>query len=327
MDKCNLYSYERCCLGRVLDLIRMPLPATVQAPELSQFLEACASQYHACLSQLSDTHSLNGIDATVRFQHLRFDANGEPKFKDLAEMLADHIIEYCFSSRRRKGLQKPHEFARLSREGRAYLRKMNTSGEAGEMLLYLLLEAVLGAPQIVAKMELKTNPKMENHGSDGIHMKWNENDQTLDIYFGEAKLEQQIYSGLDHMMDSLEAFHAEDLLAHEFGMVTSHYKYADDHVRKTVLDILDRRRPGGDCRINHACLVGYDWDEYKKLHGVAMNGHQAEFSKRYNNDLPRLLNLVQKRFSGFSQKHLRFEIFVLPFRTVQEFRDAFNAAV
>jgi len=168
---------------------------------------------------------------------------------------------------------------------------------------------------------------MENHGSDCIHMKWDPKDQVLDIYFGEAKLEQQIYSGLDHMMESLEAFHAEDLLAHEFGMVTSHYKHADDHVKKVVLDILDRKTPGGDCRINHACLVGYDWDEYKKLHGVAMNGHQKEFAKRYSNDLPRLIKLLEKRFNSFSRKHLRFEVFVLPFRTVQEFRDAFNAAV
>src|ERR1700722_716078 len=158
----------------------MASPTTVQASELSQFLEASTVQYSACLSQLPVTHSINGIDATVRFQHLRFDANGEPKFRDLAEALADHIIEYCFSARRRSAPKKPHEFARLSREGRAYLRKMDTSGEAGEMLLYLLLEAVLGAPQMVAKMELKTNPKMENHGSDGIHMKWDEKDQVLD---------------------------------------------------------------------------------------------------------------------------------------------------
>jgi len=131
-----------------------------------------------------------------------------------------------------------------------------------------LLEAVLGAPQMVAKMELKTNPRMEGHGSDGIHMKWHETDGKLDIYFGEAKLEKTIYAALDSMVTSIESFHAEGLLQHEFGLVTSHYKHADAKTREAVLQLMDRKVPGADCRINHACLVGYNWDEYKMLESI-----------------------------------------------------------
>ena len=58
------------------------------------------------------------------------------------------------------------------------------TGEAGETLLFFLMEAVLGAPQLVAKMELKTNSNDEVKGSDGIHVRWNEQDKLVDLYFG-----------------------------------------------------------------------------------------------------------------------------------------------
>lgn len=296
-------------------------------PNLTKYLEASTAQYEACLDCLTDRGSITGFDATLRYHHLRFDANGQPKFADLAEVLADHIIEYCFSARRRGSPRKPHEHARLAREGRAYLRKMTTSGEAGEMLLYLLLEAVLQAPQMVAKMELKTNPKLEGNGSDGIHMKWHDTDDVLDVYFGEAKLEQTIYAALDSMIESINKFHADGLQEHEFGLVTSHYKHACAKTRKAVLDYLDRKVPGKDCRINHACLVGYDWEKYKELQQTPANQIHAEFGKHYSADLPRIQKLISTRFVNFSHHHLRFEIFFLPFPTVQSFRDAFNAVV
>lgn len=301
------------------------------APQLSsdlqQYLEASTEKYTSCLQALDQTDNLSRPVTSIRYHHLRFDANGQPKFKDLANVLADHVVEYCFSARRRQGPRKPHEYSRLNREARNYCRKFATSGEAGEILLYFLLEAVLGAPQMVAKMELKTNPKVENHGSDGIHLKWHNEDRLLDIYFAEAKLEQSISSALDNMLKSLESFHREGLLEHEFGMVTSHYKHADEKIRGEVLALVDRQSPSNNCRVNHACLIGYDWNEYAKLGPIELARVEGEFRARYEADLSRLTDLLQKRLQQLSKPSLRFEVFFLPFRTVQEFRDAFNAAI
>lgn len=195
------------------------------------------------------------------------------------------------------------------------------------MLLYFLLEAVLGAPQIVAKYELKTHGKMEVHGSDGIHMKWNEADGLLDIYFGESKLEKSIYNALDRAFQSMENFHEDGMRDHEFGLVTSHFKLADEKLRKTVVGYLDRLKPGPDCRVNHAVLIGFDWDEYGKLTESKLEALIAQFQRRYAEEAPRFKDLLQTRFNGFQQKTLRFEVFFLPFKSVQEFRDAFIKAL
>lgn len=279
------------------------------------------------MAALDPDLSISRPPTTLRFQHLRFDGNGRPKFAELARVLAQHIVEYSFSTKRRGNPVKPHEHAKILQDARRYFRKFSTSGEAGEILLYFLLEAILGAPQLVAKMELKTNPKLENHGSDGIHMRWHSADDTLDVYFGEAKLEQTASAAIRSMLRSLEKFHRDGLLEFELGLVTSHYKHANDKVRAEVLNLIDSAHPSGNCRINHACLVGYNWDEYGKLGGAEIGKLEADFRKRYEESLPQLVELLKKKLGNFSQPTIRFEIFLLPFNSVQEFRDAFNEAL
>ena len=81
------------------------------------------------------------------------------------------------------------------------LQKAKTSGEPAELLLFVFLETIMKAPQIVAKMELKTNSQMPVHGADGIHVGYN--DGTLSIYLGEAKLYQQCSNAVSEAFNSI----------------------------------------------------------------------------------------------------------------------------
>lgn len=300
---------------------------TSVALNLSCYLEASREKYKACLDSIDHDLSITGVAAQLRFHHVRFNGNGEPKFGDLAQCLADHIIEYCFSARRRGRPQQPHEWARLAREARAILRKHPTGGESGELLIYFLLETILGAPQMVAKMDVKGNPNFEVLGSDGIHMRWNQEESCLDMYFGEAKLEDDVYGALDNAFKSIENFHADGLLSHEFGLVTSHFKWADDDLREAVRRYIDRQDPIGECRVHHACLIGFDWKEYQNLKSTGFAELTAEFRDKYSQRAPELRDLLQKRFDKCARTQFRFEVFFLPFCSVQEFRDAFNEAI
>jgi hypothetical protein len=295
--------------------------------ELRQYLSVATQKYEACLDALPDPENLTGPTATVRFHHLRVDGHGVPKFDDLAKVLVDHAALYCFSARRRGDAPNADDHARHNREARSFFRNVAKSGEAGEMLLYFLLEAVLGAPQLIAKMELKTNPSLEGHGSDGIHLNWNQQAGILEMYFGEAKLEKSISSALSHMLESVESLHRQGLLDHEIGLVTSHYKYANEKMRQQVLRLIDRQDPASNFRITHACLIGYDCDKYASLGTGSIAALEKEFRIRYTADRPRLVKLLRRRLESFTKPELRFEVFFLPFRNVQEFRDAFNAVL
>ena len=101
----------------------------------------------------------------------------------------------------------------------------------------------------------------------------------------------------------------------------------DEPTQRAAIRIIDGKELGVDCRIRHACLVGYDWSEYKKLPALMVRELSTEFRKRYDADRDRLHGLVEKHFAGFDRAILEFEIFFLPFTSAQDFRDAFYKAV
>jgi hypothetical protein len=294
---------------------------------LDAYLQVCTKRYAACLDSLPDVHDVSGVQATARFHHLKLDGNGRPRWRDLANNLASHILSYCFSAQKREGVRTDIELLELRREAREFFRDARRSGEAGEMLLYFLLEAVLRAPQIVAKISLKTNPQLETFGSDGIHMKWQTSEKVLDLYFGEAKLYADLGKAATEAVESIETFHANQMEEFELRMVTNHFKHVNHEMKEEVLKYVRRSTAVETVRINHACLLGYDWDAYDKLPDGRLEVMVDAFRAGYQKDLCRIRNMLDGRFERFRRKRLRFEIFVLPFTSVDAFRQAFLEAL
>ncbi|RYG99540.1 MAG: DUF1837 domain-containing protein [Alphaproteobacteria bacterium] len=289
---------------------------------LAEYLEASRNNCAACIDQVNHDLSVSGVNANLRFHYLRFDGNGQPKLKDLAEVLVNHVVEYALSMRSRDGARKPHEIIALGRRARELFTLKEGSGEAGEMLLYMLLEAILEAPQVVAKMDLKTSPHMEVFGSDGVHVKWCDADDCLDLYFLESKLEKRVSSALRNAFNSIAVFHEKQADDHEIRLVTSHFKHLKECEREAVLHYVDRSRPGRDARINHACLIGFDYDQYSEAQLVGAQAVSV-FKQEYERHMLRVQKLLQSQADSFTLKHLRLEMFFLPFPTVNEFRKSF----
>jgi len=302
--------------------------------KLDQYISVDKSDLDSCLDVIEHEELIEGIAANMRIHHMRFDGNGRPVVKALAEALYQYIIDYCISCKNRPEQLNMRQAAKLTKEARELFRhptvtpqNPDSSGEAGEALLFFLSEAILQAPQVVAKMELKTNHKDEVKGSDGIHMKWNSNDELVDFYFGESKLYQDVGKAVSAALESVNDFHDGEMYKHEFNMVTKHFKYADEEVRECVKDLIKFGEPGPGVRINHACLIGYDWTEYGSNPTADLNNHVAEFRSRLRSDGARLAKILNSRFSKFEKKHLRFEVFFIPFPSVRDFRNAFNEAL
>lgn len=322
--------------------------ATNPLADLRAMLSASRQNYEACIGHVQHQHTCAGVTATTRMHHLKFDPNGQLKVEALAECLADHITAYAVSSRNRAVKQTEQDWAKFVRETRRMFRVNalarglpDLSGEAGEMLLYFLLEAVLQAPQVVAKVELKTNPAMEVNGSDGIHMRWDAVDNCADVYFGESKLYTDVGAALTNAFESIEKFHANGMRQHEFAMATRHFKGVDDRLKAAIREVLDSGKPPPDARINHACLIGYEWTASGLTPMQAQAAAEAAYQQKYLAEAPRLHLLLQNRFEACQRssnpcggapcrcqwKRFRFEVFFLPFASVQAFRDAFTTAM
>ena len=301
--------------------------------DLNKLTSVDSIDFSKCIDTLDTSFMISGVDAKLRLHHLKFNGNGEPMVKALANLLYEFIIDYCIASRNRSEVLTTRQSARLTKEARGLFRKPtidddnpDRTGEAGEVLLFFLVEAVLNAPQIVAKMELKTNHKDEVKGSDGIHARWNKEAGIVDFFFGEAKLYQDASGAITSLLKSIKEFHEISMYEHEFNMVTKHFKYADENVRDAVCRFITNGEVGEEARINHACLVGYDFDAYGDAQGSGL-ALRDDFQQKLLLRSQSIVKTLQRRFDAFEKKKLVFEVFFLPFPSVDDFRNAFNEAL
>jgi len=301
---------------------------------INQYASTSYLDYSECLEVVEHEYSINGVKSQIRMHYLKLDGNGRPMVKALANMLYTYIIDYCISARNREEPLTTRQSTKLTKEARNLFRHPDVTddspdktGEAGELLLYFLMESVLKAPQVVSKMELKTNHKDEVKGSDGIHAKFNVEKGVVDFYFGESKLYKDSAAAIADVINSVEQFHDIEMYQHEFSMVTKHFKYADDVTKDAITSLIVHGEPGPNACINHACLIGYDFKGFANLEGTCSSELLQDFLVKFHQDGGRLTKLLQKRFDKFGKKHLYFDVFFIPFPSVVEFRNAFNAAL
>jgi hypothetical protein len=307
-------------------------PQTPQLlPPLEQYLEVCKRRFAACVSQLNHPLLVDGVQAEFTLHFVKFDpTTKEPKFGLLAKALAKHVVRYCLSAKTRADVrQRPgydEDEGELFIIARDYFRKIADSGEVGELLLFFLLEAAIGAPQVVCKMELKTNRADEVKGTDGIHVKWDAKDGHLDVYLGESKLYQDIGSAMTDALQSVQNLYLEDRTDVELHLVTSHFKQLDEQLKDKVTSWVNRETAESECHIIHACLIGWDWNQYARL-ATDRDALFAEFEQKYRDYTVSIGKLLAKRFDGYAHRHLSFHFLFIPFASVGEFRRAFYEAL
>ncbi|NVM22141.1 MAG: DUF1837 domain-containing protein [Desulfobacterales bacterium] len=107
---------------------------------------------------------------SVRFHAVKADGNGRPQVGQLVRTLCNMTLDYCIP---RKQIAKAIEYLEktgstqrinaLSNEARSLFTDIGNTGEGGELLLFILTESILGYPQAISKMALKTSSQMHCH--------------------------------------------------------------------------------------------------------------------------------------------------------------------
>lgn len=304
-----------------------PLPKGV-LPDLARYLEASAQSLQACIAEVTHPFNLTEPKATVHLQYVKFDpTNGEPKFDLLAKALRRHVVRYALSTSTRRKMKKDIgdlDEGDLFVKARDYFRKLEDAGEVGELLLFFLLEAAFAAPQVACKMELKTNPGDEVKGADGLHVKWDVKDEHLDVFVGESKLYGDLGAALTSVFKSITEFYDENRLDEELHLATAHFKHVDEQLRDEIAKLINRGSPEANCHIVHACLIGFDWEEYKLLQQAdKREAFFRQFEDSYRSYAPKIEKMLNYRFDGCKHKHVSFKFLFLPFKDVNEFRHAF----
>ena len=77
------------------------------------------------------------------------------------------------------------------------------------MLLFLLAERFLCLPQVLCKMDLKTDSRMHYHGADGVYASISETGN-LKLYWGESKMYKDAIAAIRDCLSSLAPFLIEE---------------------------------------------------------------------------------------------------------------------
>ena len=278
-----------------------------------------------------DVSLLASTKTTVHVRSLLIDGNGTPRFNDLADRMAAEIINYCIprsdieSARELDARHDTKHIANLYRKAARLFTHLKTSGEGGELLLYLLIETYLGIPQMLCKMPLKTAGEMHFHGADGVHCKFDESKDNLCVYWGESKLHKKMSKAIGECFESLKPFvqpsgGSKSAERRDLELLTDNLDLCDSTLESAILRYLDP----DDVKFNQltyrgAALVGFDTEVYSTESGPLSN-------ERITQAVATAASSWIGSMDYYMKKHelaeIEVELFCVPFNSVEDFRAA-----
>ncbi len=202
------------------------------------------------------------------------------------------------------------------------------SGEAGEIVLYTLNEWVLKAPQIVSKMYLKTNNNMPVHGTDGIHARYDQESNVLNLYWGESKCHKTLSSALNDALSSISDFVAGGQEKREIQIVSDHINLGEfgADAQEAILEYLDPySKLSNDRRTVFSCLLVFNSPKFAADFDV--DQIEEHFVNLITKKVNKFISSISASLDSANLASKRFEFFLVPVPCVEEFRDGFQKLI
>jgi hypothetical protein len=166
----------------------------------------------AHLTVLTKDVTIGATKTRLHCYHPPVDVNGRVRVKPLVEFLLEQITNYAIprrtineALRRAVATKSSAPIAKLHEQARRLFSNISTTGEGGEVLLFVVAEALFGFPQVLCKMSLKTSSPMHYHGSDGVYAEGC-SDGSLNLYWGESKVYSSVTQAVRDCLESLAPF-------------------------------------------------------------------------------------------------------------------------
>lgn len=266
-----------------------------------------------------------GTSTLVRTHFIAHDANGVPAVEQLAGAMAAATMDFCIPrSKIERAVAEFEEtkstsaIVSLQEQARNLFVKSESSGEGGELLLFLLMERVLQRPQLISKMALKTNTEVHVHGSDGIHASLDD-DGVLNLFWGESKLYKSSSAAFRDCFESIAPYlrpdgdsrRKQDLL-----LVRDHLNVSQIELAAHLLEYFDETNSKTlKVRWNGVCLVGFDQDNYPNI--ATLDDAQREVLSMA---VSRWHTTAGSRINEFEIVGVNIDLFCIPMPDVADLR-------
>ena len=299
----------------------------------SRLVRSSPQALNGFIGEVTASAGLAETKANVHCRYILNDGNQRPRVSDLASHIALELVDYAITrSEIEKARQLDHSQSstrntlRLQRKALNLFTDLETTGEGGEMLLYLLTESQLGIPQIMCKMPLKTSRQMHYHGADGIHATIDSTSGNLALYWGESKLYKNVNNAVANCFQSLAPFLTDSggskaAQDRDLELISGNTDLNDEDLEAAIRDYVDRDHPSfRKLEYRGVALVGFDVDHYPtKPNETFSEDVRAALASEVDAWNAKIKNsIVTNTLDSF-----QLEVFCLPFPSVAEFRAAF----
>lgn len=170
-----------------------------------------------------------------------------PHLSDFTDEVTNWLIDYVIPRRQLMAARSSSDQEtrlkeqRLRRRAIETFKKSGMSGEQGEMVLFVLAESLLKLPQLLCKMDLKTDSEMQFHGLDGVHCGPDDGPAKLAIYWCESKVHKDLNGALSEAFDGLKPFLVSPGTGgpdkrRELALLDNYMDLADPDLQKKILE-------------------------------------------------------------------------------------------
>lgn len=320
--------------------------ATVSGADLQGALAALSRDYSKLESRIRElTHSVtctcSGVTLRLHFPAFR---QSKPTVSELVDAIALYLINFALPRSEIETLRSQYqslpfdEFSLKLSSLEAKARDLfirahkvtNRNGEAGELLLYLLTEWKLAAPQLVAKMSLKTNPMMPVHGADGVHVRYSKADKRLLLYWGESKVHADVGAAITAAAKSIADALTASKLKHEIELVQRNISFSglDTNEKEALLRYLDPFEEAYNDRHDvTTCLIGFDFNGFASVASHSSGEAEGAFRDLAMAELAKVAPKLARALTDAGLKSQPVELFFFPVPSVDEFRKLFQAKI
>jgi len=292
---------------------------------MRDLIRGTSTDLASLLHGLEVGHSIAGTRVTSHCHVLNLDGNGRPMIGDLVQAMKEAVLDYAIPRKRMaqavaeaSASGSGTKLMRLADEAVGLFADVAKSGEGGELLLFLLAEKLLGLPQLLCKMDLKTNRRVHVHGADGIHAGVND-DGRLVLFFGESKIYADPIQAIRDCLSSLAPVLLDPAASKRDVQLLQRYREINDAALDDALGrYLDPDDPlHRSFEIRGLCLVGFDSDHYPSQANMLKLAGLVELMMT---EIPAWKTQINRRASKEKVLTFGMHFICLPLPDVEAFR-------
>ena len=271
---------------------------------------------HECKLNLSNNNCLKSY--ILPLDNNKFD------YRELFLKLKANLGRYALS---RNEYEKDKELAitkAIDRLRSVFENDAGSGGELGEILLYLFLEIVLGAPKLLSKTEIKQTKNQYNYNADAVHFYSfiDNKGKHNQLLLCESKIQNDKKNAVENAFSSIK--NTLENRSYDLSLVSSElFKVVTNLEEDEYIKSLIFPNNTEDIKNNVVketaigLFIGYSFEHAKDLDSLSLREWTIHKQK---SETKEICDMINEKIKSYGYSGYSFYVFLLPFNNAQKDR-------